>query len=167
MRNGGHILNQLDSHASRLQRGNCAFASGAGSLDPYFDFLHAELRRLLSRLLSGYLACERSALAASLETTGTGTGPAQGVTLGVGNGNRRIVERRADVRHCHRYVTTLFATFYFRHLEPLQPKNLYLWGVVERGELAAMVSFGQRGELAAQLELFKTVDNQGQSNPYE
>ena len=128
MRDRGHILDQLDRHTSRLERGNRAFPPRAGSLDPYFDLLHAELSRLLGRLLGGHLSGERSALAASLETTGTGAGPAQRVTLGVGNGNRRIVERRPDVGHGYRYIPTLFATLYFRHLEPLQPKNLCLWG---------------------------------------
>ena len=56
-----------------------------------------DLGRLFGCLLCGALSGERCALSASLETARSCTGPTQRVPFGIGDGHRRVVERRVNV----------------------------------------------------------------------
>src|SRR5262245_10480699 len=70
VRDGGHVFDRLDGHAGGLQGGDRAFATGTRPLHQHFQFFHAVLRRLLSRLLTGTLTGKRRALAAAFEAAG-------------------------------------------------------------------------------------------------
>ena len=91
------IFDQLHVQASGLQCGDRAFATRAWAFDTNFNVTHAKLAGLFSSLLSRTLTSERGALATTLESTGSGTGPTQGVTLGIGNRDGRVVERCMNV----------------------------------------------------------------------
>jgi hypothetical protein len=103
-----NIFDQLDVQAGRLERGDGALAARTGAFHTHFHVSHAEFGRLFSGLLSGALTGERGALAASLKPSRTGTGPAQRVALGVGNGDRRVIERRVNVDDTTGHVATNF-----------------------------------------------------------
>ncbi len=94
----GHIFNRLDCQASRLKSRYGTLATGARALDPDFDFFDAEFHRFFRRLLCGTLTGKRGTLATSLEVAGTATGPTEAIALRVGNSNRRVIKRRADMR---------------------------------------------------------------------
>jgi hypothetical protein len=104
--NRGDVFDLLDVQACSLKSGDCAFTSRTGTLDANFDISHSELGRFFSGLLGRALTGERSALAAALETTGSGAGPAQRVPFGIGDGDHRIVEGRDDERDSVGNVTT-------------------------------------------------------------
>ena len=91
------VFDQLDVQARGLQRGDRTFATAAGAFDADFDVTHAELLRLFGRLLSRALAGKRSAFPRSFESRRAGRGPAQCIAFGIGDGHRRVVERRVDV----------------------------------------------------------------------
>ena len=97
VRNRRAVLNGLDVQPGGLQSGDRTFASASRSLDPNIDFLHAHFQGLFRHLLRGALTGKRRTLAASFEATGASTGPAECVTFGVGDRNRRVVERRMDM----------------------------------------------------------------------
>ena len=123
VRNGGHVLDQFDRHASGLQGSDGAFATGARALDANFNFLDTEFSCLFGRLLRGDLAGKGSAFTTPLEATRPRTGPAQRITLGVGNSHRGVVERGADVRYGHGNIATRLTTFNFRHLKTSSAKK--------------------------------------------
>jgi hypothetical protein len=104
--NRGNVFDLLDVQACSLKSSDRAFASRTGTLDANFDVSHSELGRFFSGLLGGALTGERRAFAAALETTGSGAGPAQRVTFGIGDGDHRIVEGRDDERDSVGNVTT-------------------------------------------------------------
>ena len=91
------IFNQLDVQAGRLQRSDRTLATTAGTFDSNLDVTHTELGGLLRSLLSRALAGERRALSATLETTGSSAGPAQGVAFRIGDRHRCVVECRVHV----------------------------------------------------------------------
>ncbi len=120
VRDWRHFFDQLDVQSSRLQRSDRTLASRSRTLDANFDVSHPELGRFLSGLLGSTLPSKRGALATALEATRSRAGPAQRVAFGVGNGNRRVVERRVNVSNaiadvaadtfflvglCHRWVS--------------------------------------------------------------
>lgn len=110
MRQWGNVFDGLDRETSRLQRGDRTFTTTARALHADLNFLDSKLRRFLRTLLRGTLARERRALSATLEPRGSGTAPAQGVTLGVSDGNRRIIERRLNIGDAGGYVSPNFTT---------------------------------------------------------
>lgn len=111
VRQRGNVFDRLNGKPGRLQRGNRTFATTAWPFDPNFNFFDAELRCFVGTLLGSALTCEGRALTATLEPRRTGTAPTQGVALGIGNGDGRIVERRFDVSDARCYVTTNLTTF--------------------------------------------------------
>ena len=117
------VFNGLHFEAGRFQGSDRAFAAAAWAFHFDFYFFDAVLLGFIGGLLRGHLAGERGALAASLEAAGAGTGPAQGITLGIGDRYSRVVERRLDVGDANRNVTTCLTTLALCHGR-LSPKNL-------------------------------------------
>src|SRR5262245_28221710 len=72
VRQWGHVFNRLHCQPGGLQRGDCRFPTGSGSLDADLDFLQAELGGTLSGRLGGALRGKWGALAAALESYGPG-----------------------------------------------------------------------------------------------
>ncbi len=105
MGNRRNVLDQFDIQSGRLKRGDGTLTTRPGALHAYLNIPHAELAGLLSRLLSGALTSKRSALATALESACTGTGPAERVAFGIGDGDRRVVERRVNVGNAIGHVT--------------------------------------------------------------
>ncbi len=97
MRDWRDVFDQLDVQAGRLERRDRAFATRTRSAHTNFDISHAEFRRFLSRLLGGTLTSKRRAFTTSLEPTRAGTGPAQGVALGIRDRDGRVIERCPNV----------------------------------------------------------------------
>lgn len=87
-----YVFNLFDCHACSLQGGDCTFSTGARSLDPNFDFLNTAFCCLFGGLLSCNLASKWGALAGTFETTGSCTCPTKGITFGISNGHRGVVE---------------------------------------------------------------------------
>ena len=105
VRDGGHFLDQFHVQASSLQGGDGTFATGSRSFDANFNVTHTKLGCFFSSLLSSTLTSERRAFTAALESTGSCTGPAQRVTLGVRDGHRGVVESRVNVSNTVAYVS--------------------------------------------------------------
>ena len=97
MRNRGDVFDQFDLQPRRLQCGDGTFSTGSWSFDPNLDVAHPKFGRFLGGLLGGTLAGKRSAFATALEPAGTGTCPAQRVTLDIGDRHRGVVERRVNM----------------------------------------------------------------------
>ncbi len=121
VRDRGDFLDQFHVQASSLEGCDCTFATRTWAFDTNFDVTHTELGCFLSSLLSGTLSGEGGALSASLESAGSGAGPAKSVAFGVGNGYRRVVKGCVNVRDaiadvatdafflvglCHRWVSS-------------------------------------------------------------
>ncbi len=113
MRKRCAILDRFDFQAGRLQGGDGAFTPGTRPFDFDVDLLDAEFRGLFSRLLRGTLARERRALTTSLEAARAGGSPTQSITLDVGNGDLRVVERRRDIGDPGRHITASSSFFGF------------------------------------------------------
>src|SRR5262245_25774326 len=110
------VFDGLHFEAGGFERGDRAFAATAGALHFDFNFLDAELLGFVGGLLSGHLPGKRRALAAALETSGAGAGPAERITLGVGDGHGRVVERGLDVGDADRNIAAGFLfDFDFSH----------------------------------------------------
>src|SRR5262249_892955 len=77
--------------------------------------LQTEFGRLLGCGLGCSLGRERRALAATFESDGAGRGEAESVTIGICNGDYRVVESRFDVRHAATYITPRLAFLALRH----------------------------------------------------
>jgi len=99
------VFDQLDLQAGRLKSGDGAFATRTRAFDPNFHVTHAELCCLFGGLLSRTLTGKGRALSAALETTGPGAGPAECVAFDVGDGHRRVVERRVYVGNAVGHVS--------------------------------------------------------------
>src|SRR5262249_5682492 len=115
VRQGRDVFDDLDVQARTLQGRDGRLASGAGALDLDLDFLEAGLGRLLGGDLGGALGGEGRALAAALEADGAGRGVAQRITVGVGDGDDGVVERRLDVGDAPADVATLLAFLALGH----------------------------------------------------
>src|ERR1700704_2781602 len=115
MRQRRYIFDRLDRQAGGLERGDRAFAAAAGALHPNLEFLDAEFRGLLGALLSRALAGERRTLAAALEAARAAAGPAERISLGVGDRHSRVVEARLDVGDSHGDVASGFASLALGH----------------------------------------------------
>src|SRR5207244_4214123 len=85
-------------------------------LNAHFDFLQTELRRLLGAGFGGALGGKRRTLTAALEADRTGRRAAECVTIGVGDGDDRVVERRLDVRNAPADVPPSLTLLAFGHL---------------------------------------------------
>lgn len=119
VRNRRAILDGLYVQTRCLERGDGTFTTTSGSFDANVDFFDAELEGFVGRLLCRTLTCKRSALAASLEATGSRTGPTQGFALGVGDGHRRVVKGCLDVCNPVRDIATYAFLFGLGHLSTL------------------------------------------------
>jgi hypothetical protein len=105
VRQWSHVFDATNLHAKRLQAGDRTFTTRTWALDANFQFPNAKLRRTLGTGLRGSLSCERSTLAASLETNRTSCCPAQNVAVRVCDCDRRVVERRFDVRDTASHIS--------------------------------------------------------------
>src|SRR5439155_23919052 len=86
------------------ERADRGLAARARSLDEDLDLLEAMLHPLAGARVGGHLGCERRRLARALEAGRAGGLPRDHVTLAVGQGDDRVVERRLDVRLADRDV---------------------------------------------------------------
>src|SRR5690606_21750563 len=109
VRNGRHVTNCGDLEPDALQCAECRLAPGAGSGNLDLKDLHAVLDRLLAGVLCGDLGRVRRRLARALEPHRPSRGPGYGVALGIGYGDHRVVEARADVGHAGADVLALLA----------------------------------------------------------
>src|SRR5262249_38273754 len=90
------------------------------ALDEDLDLLHALLDALAGGRVSGDLGGERRGLARALEARAAGRFPRDHVSLAVGQGDDRVVERRLDVRLADRDVLLDLATAALRALRSWQ-----------------------------------------------
>lgn len=97
MRQRSDVFNCFDGNAGRLQAGDGALAAGPRPLDSNFHFTYAELHGTFGARFSGTLRRERRTLAAAFEADSAGSGPAEHLAVGVGDGDHRIVESRLNV----------------------------------------------------------------------
>ena len=97
MRQRRDVFDALDVHARSRQCGDRALPTASWPANPDLKVLDAELRSLLGRLLGGTLAGKRRALATALKATGATAGPAERISARIGDGDRCVVETRADV----------------------------------------------------------------------
>lgn len=112
---GRHIFDNFYGHASSLKSRDGTFAPRSRSFDADIDFADPEFGRFFCRLLSRNLTGKRRALSTALKSTCAGTCPAQGVTLGIGDGDGGVIKGGANVRHGHRYISTLLTTLGLCH----------------------------------------------------
>ena len=108
------VFDGLDIKSGSLQGCDGAFASAPRTVYLDVDFLHAEFNCFLRRLLGSQLPGKRSALTTSLKTTGPGGSPAERVTLGVGYGDRRIIEGGLNMGDPDGHATTSSASLRLR-----------------------------------------------------
>src|SRR5436190_9152686 len=73
------------------------FASCAGAFDFDFDLDHAVLAGFVAGFFGGAAGGERGGFTGALEADGSGGGPTDGLTVGVGDGDHGVVEGRLDV----------------------------------------------------------------------
>ena len=117
VRNRGTIFDRFHRQSGRLQGGYGTFSSGTRSLHADLHLLHAELYRLFCSLLGGHLTGKGRTLSTSLEAAGTSTGPAQCVTLEIGNRHNGVVEGRLDIGDPLRHVAADFLLLRFGHAD--------------------------------------------------
>src|SRR5581483_12425276 len=92
-----------------------AFASRAWPLDLDLDLLDTVLGRCRRGGLGRPLSGERRALAAPLEADRAGRGPAEGIAVGVGDRDRRVIEGRLDVHDRPADVASCLSLLGLRH----------------------------------------------------
>src|SRR5687768_9220775 len=104
VRQRGDVLDAGDLQSCVLDLEDRLLASGAGALDLDLDLDHPVLARLAGGLLRGASRGEGGALARALEADRPGRAPRDRLTVGVGDRDHRVVERRLDVRHAARHA---------------------------------------------------------------
>ena len=114
MRQGGDVFDGFNAQPGGLQGGDGAFASASRPVDLNVYFLHAEFDRFFRGLLGGQLTGKRRTLAAALKTARSRGGPTERVTLGVGDGDRRVIEGRLDMGNPDGHATSYFASLCLR-----------------------------------------------------
>src|SRR5579859_1300717 len=98
VRNRRNVANQNNVQPRGGERADRGFAAGTGPLYAHFDALHAVLVARDARgRQRGLLRGVRRALARTLEADGAGGRPAHGASVGIGDGDLRVVERRSHV----------------------------------------------------------------------
>ena len=97
MGNGRNIFNQMNLQSSGLKGSQGRFSSGSGAFDVHIDGPHAMLHGLLGGIVRCHLRREGSAFSGALETLCAGTRPRHHITLFIGDGDDRVVERRLNV----------------------------------------------------------------------
>ena len=98
MRNGCNVFDHVDFQTRGLQAADGGLTPGTGALDIDLDSLEAKLHGGLCGGLSSHLSGKGRGLLASTEAQAAGAGPAEGVAVGVGQGNDGIVKGRTDMR---------------------------------------------------------------------
>src|SRR3954453_14893716 len=111
VRDRGHVADRGDGEARGLQRTKRRFTARTGPCHFNFQRTHAVFLRLLGDVFGGDLRGIRGRLARALETHRAGRRPGDGVALRVGDGDRRVVERRIHMRDAAGDVLA-FATAY-------------------------------------------------------
>src|SRR5690606_11569464 len=91
------VLDSGDAEAGGDHARDGVLAPGAGAGDADLDLGHAHLADLLAALLAGAGGGERRGLAGALEADGARRVPGEGLAVGVGDGDQRVVVRRLDV----------------------------------------------------------------------
>src|SRR6185295_1793383 len=97
MWNRRRIADRANLDAGSLQRPYCRVAPRPRALDIHFKRPHPDFARAIGRRHRSLLGRERGSLARSFEAQRTGAGPAHDISLEIGNGDDRIVERRLNV----------------------------------------------------------------------
>src|SRR5690606_6078826 len=110
VRNGSHVANGCNGEACRLQGTQSRFTARAGAGDLNLERAHAMLLRLAGAILSCNLGSEGRGFARALEPLRARRRPGDGVPLGVGDGDHRVVEGRVDVSDTRRNVLALPTT---------------------------------------------------------
>lgn len=108
--NRSDVFDQLNRNSSCLQSSNSRFATRARTFDSNFDLLNTKLCSFFSGLLCCQLARKRCALSRALESAGTSTCPAKGITLSVSDRNSRVVESCFHVSNRGSDVSSNFAS---------------------------------------------------------
>src|SRR5215207_5377410 len=101
VRLGRHVVDAADLEARGLERADRRLATRARALHEDVDLLHAVLLRLARSGLGSELRGERGRLARALEAHAARGRPADHGTVGVGDRDDRVVERRLDVGLAH------------------------------------------------------------------
>src|SRR5450432_64043 len=97
VRNRRHVLDRADLQTDRLNGANRGLTTGAGTFDPNFHFLHAVRHRLTRGVLRDLLGGVSGAFARAFETDPTRAGPADEISLRVGDRDLRVVERGQNI----------------------------------------------------------------------
>ena len=108
VRDRRHVADGGDDQAHGLQRAQRGFAARTGARDFHFQGAHAVFDRLLGGVFGGHLRRIGRGFARTLEAHHAGRGPADGVALGVGDGDDGVVEGGGDMRHADHDVLLFF-----------------------------------------------------------
>src|ERR1700733_1738552 len=105
------VADRRDGEARCLQRAKRRFTTRTGAGHFNFQRAHAVFLRLLGDVFSGNLRGIRGRLARTLETHRARRRPGNGVALRVGDGDRRVIERRIYVRYARGDILALAAAY--------------------------------------------------------
>src|SRR3954469_4204633 len=111
VRDRGHVADGGDGEARSLQRAERRFAARSGAGNFNLQRAHAVFLRLLGDVFGRDLRGIGGRLARTLETHGARRRPGNGVTLRVGDGDGRVVERRIHMRDAGGDVLALAAAY--------------------------------------------------------
>ena len=89
MRNRSNIFNDSYFHTGRGDTTDSRLTSGAGSLDPNFNFFHTEQLGFLGGIAGDNLSSISGTLAGTFKTVLTAGGPADHVAVQIGKSNLR------------------------------------------------------------------------------
>lgn len=109
VRYGRYILDRGDCKSGRLKRTERRFTTRSRSPYPYFQLFDAVLHRLAAGILGGQLRRIRGRFPRPLESLLPRRGPSDGIALGIGDRDLRVVERGVHMRDRGRDVLA-FAT---------------------------------------------------------
>ena len=110
MRNRRYILDRYDFKTGGLERTDGRLSSLSGSLYENFYGFQSMLHCCFRCRFCGGLCCVRRRFSRSFEAHFTGGCPAQSISVCVGDGDNRIIERRTDM--CGTFFDILtFAAF--------------------------------------------------------
>ena len=96
---GGDVADQGDLETGHLQGADGRLTAGTRTAHQHLDLAHALLQGAAGGGFGRGLGGEGGALAGALEAAGTGGGPADHLTGGVGDRDDGVVEGALDVRH--------------------------------------------------------------------
>src|SRR3974390_3161015 len=92
VRHRGHVLDGGDFQPDGLESADGRLAARTGAFNPHFEFAHAVRHGLPGGVLRDLLSRVGGALARALESNAAGAGPADDVSLHVGDAYEGVVE---------------------------------------------------------------------------